>query len=170
MPQSIPCTPKQTTHNKKHAPYRTPPKHCTSAGTVGGAPCVVFVPTRTTFYPPAQQERGTATPKSATQAPLFLCTGRLPPQRRFGAQPPGGRLLARRCAFLFLLQGEKEMGGRIPFPERKKSPPRPRGGAFPRKKSGPRRREPLFSTQIPLRLRQTRYTPAARGSVASSTG
>lgn len=43
-------------------------------------------------------------------------------------------------------------------------------GASPRKKSGPRRREPLFSTQIPLRLRQTRYTPAARGSVARSTG
>ena len=129
MPQSIPCTPKQTTHNKKHAPYRTPPKHCTSAGTVGGAPCVVFVPTRTTFYPPAQQERGTATPKSATQAPLFLCTGRLPPQRRFGAQPPEGRLLARRCAFLFLLQGEKEMGGASRFLKGKN--PRPQRGRNP---------------------------------------
>lgn len=48
--------------------------------------------------------------------------------------------------------------------------PRLWGGRIPSKKSGPRRREPLFSTQIPLRLRQTRYTPAARGSVARSTG
>ena len=34
---------------KKRAPYRTPPKHRTSAGAVGGAPCVVFVPTHMTF-------------------------------------------------------------------------------------------------------------------------
>ena len=58
-------------------------------------------------------------------SPSFLCTGRLPPQRRFGAQPPEGRLLAHRCAFLFLLQGEKEMGGRISFPEKERNHPRP---------------------------------------------
>ena len=158
MPQSIPCTPKQTTHNKKHAPYRTPPKHCTSAGTVGGAPCVVFVPTRTTFYPPAQQERGTATPKSATQAPLFLCTGRLPPQRRFGAQPPGGRLLAHRCAFLFLQQGEKEMGGASPFPRKGKNLPRQGGTSLFLKGTPP---SPPEGAQPPSHGRGKRKGPCA---------
>ena len=37
LPQCIPCTSEQSTHNKKRAPYRTHPKHCTSAGAVGGA-------------------------------------------------------------------------------------------------------------------------------------
>src|SRR5699024_8147667 len=63
--------------------------------------------------------------------PLFLCTGRLPPQRRFGAQPPGGRLLARRCAFLFLLQGEKEMGGASRFLKGKNPPRAPKGAQSP---------------------------------------
>ena len=31
LPQCIPYTLEQTTHNKKRAPYRTHPKHCTSA-------------------------------------------------------------------------------------------------------------------------------------------
>ena len=86
----------------------------------------------------AREER--RLPPSLLPAPLFLCTGRLPPQRRFGAQPPEGRLLAHRCAFLFLLQGEKEMGGANPRFLTRKESHAPGGGAsrFLKGKNPPR--------------------------------
>ena len=45
--------------------------------------------------------------RKAAASPLFLCTGRLRPQARFGAQPSAARLLARRCALLFLAKKKK---------------------------------------------------------------
>ena len=48
--------------------------------------------------------------KPKASGPLFLLHPQLRPQARFGAQPSAARLLARRCALLFLSR-RKRRGG-----------------------------------------------------------
>ena len=73
LPQSIPAHLNNRRTTKKCTPYRTSPTPRTSAERGQENEQRHYrAPSRTMFYPPAQQNRETATPKSATQAPLFL--------------------------------------------------------------------------------------------------
>ena len=131
MPQTIFAHLSNQRAAKKHAPYRTFPKPRTSAerGQENGQRNY-RAPSRTMFYETAQQKRGTATPKSATQGPSFSLHRAPAAAAAFRSATARRAALSAEMRVSFSPAGRKRNGGRIPFPERKK-PPRP-SGAHPR--------------------------------------
>ena len=139
MPQTIFAHLSNQRAAKKHAPYRTFPKPRTSAerGQENGQRNY-RAPSRTMFYETAQQKRGTATPKSATQCPSFSLHRAPAAAAAFRSATARRAALSAEMRVSFSPAGRKRNGGRISFPERENPPaPQKRHKPHPRKGETP---------------------------------